>query len=64
MPRSSNKLKTNGPLPHEWEAANPEKAALLKAGLNNEVPTNLDEAIPEFSADAATRATEAKHSTR
>ena len=46
---------------NEWEAANPEKAALLKAGLNNEVPTNLDEAIPEFSADpAATRATGGK----
>ena len=43
---------------NEWEAANPEKAALLKAGLDNEVPTNLDEAIPEFSTDAAaTRAT-------
>ena len=46
---------------NEWEAANPEKAALLKAGLDNEVPTNLDEAIPEFSADAAaTRATGGK----
>lgn len=46
---------------NEWEAANPEKAALLKAGLNNEVPSNLDEAIPEFSADAAaTRATGGK----
>ena len=46
---------------NEWEAANPEKAALLKAGLNNEVPTNLDEAIPEFSPDAAaTRATGGK----
>ena len=46
---------------NEWEAANPEKAALLRAGLDNEVPTNLDEAIPEFSADAAaTRATGGK----
>ena len=46
---------------NEWEAANPDKAALLKAGLDNEVPTNLDEAIPEFSADsAATRATGGK----
>ena len=46
---------------NEWQAANPEKAALLKAGLDNEVPTNLDEAIPEFSADAAaTRATGGK----
>lgn len=46
---------------NEWEAANPEKAALLKAGLDNEVPTNLDEAIPEFSTDAAaTRATGGK----
>ena len=46
---------------NEWEAANPEKAALLRAGLDNEVPTNLDEAIPEFSTDAAaTRATGGK----
>ena len=46
---------------NEWEAANPEKAALLRAGLDNEVPTNLDEAIPEFSPDAAaTRATGGK----
>ncbi len=44
-----------------WKAANPGKAALLQAGLDNEVPADLDDAIPEFPADpAATRGTGGK----
>ena len=45
-----------------WQAANPDKAALLQAGLNNEVPADLDAVIPAFpeGTTAATRATGGK----
>ena len=44
-----------------WKAANPEKAALLQSGLDNEVPDDIDAAIPAFSDDpAATRSTGGK----
>ncbi len=36
-----------------WQAANPELATLLKQGIEQEVPTDLLERIPEFSADYA-----------
>ena len=41
-----------------WQAANPEKAKLLKAGLNREVPDNLMDQVQVFPEDAkvATRA--------
>ena len=41
-----------------WEAANPEKAALLKSGLNHEVPSDLMDQVQVFAQDAkvATRA--------
>ena len=44
-----------------WKAANPEKAAILQAGLNNELPADLDAAIPAFPEGAvATRGTGGK----
>ena len=41
-----------------WEAANPEKDALLKSGLNHEVPSDLMDQVQVFAEDAkvATRA--------
>lgn len=44
-----------------WKAANPDKAAILQNGLDNEIPVNLDAAIPEFpDSAAATRVTGGK----
>ncbi len=44
-----------------WKAANPDKAEVLQAGIDNKVPENLDAAIPEFDESAAaTRATGGK----
>jgi transketolase len=44
-----------------WKAANPEKAAILEAGLDKSVPLNIDELIPEFPDGAvATRGTGGK----
>ena len=44
---------------HAWQAAHPELAAELSAGVEHRIPDNLLEQIPEFAADtnAATRAT-------
>ncbi|MDE0819662.1 MAG: transketolase [Opitutales bacterium] len=44
-----------------WKTANPSKAVLLQSGLDNVVPDDLDDSIPEFSLDsAATRGTGGK----
>ena len=44
-----------------WKAANADKAAVLEAGVNNEIPEDLDAIIPEFpDSPAATRATGGK----
>jgi transketolase len=44
---------------HAWQAAHPELAAELSAGVEHRIPDDLLEQIPEFAADtnAATRAT-------
>jgi transketolase len=41
-----------------WQAANPDKAALLASGLNREVPADLMDQVQVFAEDAkvATRA--------
>ena len=44
-----------------WKAANPDKAAILQAGVDQEIPADLDAAIPELPDGAvATRGTGGK----